>query len=95
LVGLQAMKKNKGAKAKAKSEASATKPIHEPNAGAGGIDLSPTEIWVAVPPERAQNSVRKFGAFTQDLLELVRWLLESGVRTVSQRRFNSPVNSPV
>jgi transposase len=83
LVGLQAMKKNKGAKAKAKSEASATKPIHEPNPDAGGIDLSPTEIWVAVPPERAQNSVRKFGAFTQDLLELVRWLLECGVRTVA------------
>lgn len=77
------MKKNKGAKAKTKSEATATKPIHEPNPDAGGIDLSPTEIWVAVPPERAQNSVRKFEAFTKDLSELVQWLVQCGVRTVA------------
>lgn len=73
--------KHKGAKAKPKSEA--TKPLHEPNPDAGGIDLSPTEIWVAVPPERAQNSVRKFEAFTKDLIELVQWLAECGVRTVA------------
>jgi transposase len=43
----------------------------------------PTEIWVAVPPERAQNAVRKFGAFTEDLKAIVQWLLESGVHTVA------------
>ena len=75
------MKKNKGAKTKTKSEGS--KPIHEPNPDAGGIDLSPTEIWVAVPPERAQNSVRKFEAFTKDLKELVQWLAQCGVRMVA------------
>jgi transposase len=73
--------KHKRAKSKTKSEA--TKPLHEPNPDAGGIDLSPTEIWVAVPPERAQNSVRKFEAFTKDLLELVQWLIECGVRSVA------------
>jgi transposase len=73
--------KHKGAKPKTKSQA--TKPLHEPNPDAGGIDLSPTEIWVAVPPERAQNSVRKFEAFTKDLIELVQWLVQCGVRTVA------------
>jgi transposase len=77
------MRKNKGAKAKTKSEATATKPIHEPTPDGCGIDLSPTEIWVAVPPERAQNSVRKFEAFTKDLSELVQWLVQCGVRTVA------------
>jgi transposase len=82
-VGIQTMKKNKGAKAKTKSEVTATKPLHEPNPDACGIDLSPTEIWVAVPPERAQNSVRKFEAFTKDLIELVQWLVQCGVHTVA------------
>jgi hypothetical protein len=46
--------------------------MQEPNSNAAGIDLSPTEIWVAVPPERAQNAVRKFGAFTKDLNAIVQ-----------------------
>jgi transposase len=75
------MKKNKGAKTKTKSQGS--KPIHEPNLDAGGIDLSPTEIWVAVPPERAQNSVRKFATFTKDLIELVQWWVPCGVDMVA------------
>jgi transposase len=57
--------------------------MQEPNSNAAGIDLSPTEIWVAVPPERAQNAVRKFGAFTKDLNAIVQWLLECGVHTVA------------
>jgi transposase len=73
--------KHKRAKSKTKSEGS--KPIHESNPDAGGIDLSPTEIWVAVPPERAQNSVRKFEAFTKDLIELVQWLVQCGVGMVA------------
>jgi transposase len=73
--------KHKRANSKTKSQG--TKPLHEPNPDAGGIDLAATEIWVAVPPERAQNSVRKFEAFTKDLLELVQWLAQCGVRTVA------------
>ena len=73
--------KHKGAKAKTKSQA--TTPLHQSNPDAGGIDLSPTEIWVAVPPQRAQNSVRKFGAFTRDLKALVQWLVDCAVRTVA------------
>src|SRR6202007_120802 len=80
-VGIQAMKKHKGVKTKTKSKPSKT--LHELNPDAGGIDLSPTEIWVAVAPERARNSVRKFEAFTKDLLELVQWLVQCGGRTVA------------
>src|ERR1700741_1092020 len=80
-VGIPTMKKNKGAKPKTKSEGS--KAIQEPNPDAGGSDLSPTELWVAVPPPGAQNSGRKFQAFTKDLLELVQWLVQCGVRTVA------------
>ena len=41
------------------------------------------EIWVAVPPDRAQNSVRKFDAFTRDLVAIVQWLVRCGVRSVA------------
>jgi hypothetical protein len=38
------MKKHK----KTKAEPEAPKPLHEPELDAAGIDLAPTEIWVAV-----------------------------------------------
>ena len=75
------MKKNKQAKAKAKSEAS--KPMAEQQPDAGGIDLGANEIWVAVPAERDQKPVRQFGAFTRDLMAIVQWLIQCGVRSVA------------
>lgn len=71
------MKKHKKTKPKN------TKPLHEPVADAAGIDLGATEIWVAVAPERCQLSIRRFGAFTQDLKALVGWLIECGIRSVA------------
>jgi len=71
------MKKHKKTKPKE------TKPFHEPIANAAGIDLGATEIWVAVPPERCQLSIRRFGAFTQDLKALVAWLVECGIGSVA------------
>src|ERR1700733_911101 len=71
------MKKHKKTKPKE------TKPLPEPVADAAGIDLGATEIWAAVPPERCQLSIRRFGAFTQDLKALVAWLVECGIRTVA------------
>jgi transposase len=73
------MKKHKKTKPKPKE----AKPLHEPVANAAGIDLGATEIWAAVPPERCQLSIRRFGAFTQDLKALVAWLVECGIRTVA------------
>jgi transposase len=77
--GNQTMKKHK----KTKPNPEAAKPLHEPKPDAAGIDLGATEIWVAVAPDRCQMPVRRFGAFTQDLLAILQWLLECGIRTVA------------
>jgi transposase len=47
-------------------------PVIRPNAA--GIDIGDTMHVVAVPPGRSNEPVRKFGAFTCDLLEIVKWL---------------------
>ena len=73
------MKKHKRLKTKSK----ATNPLHDPQPDAAGVDIAANEIWAAVPPERAEKSVRRFGAFTQELKELVKWLLDCGVRSVA------------
>jgi transposase len=73
------MKKHKKTKPKPKTN----EPLHKPVADAGGIDLGATEIWVAVPPDRCQSPIRRFGAFTQDLKALIAWLVECGIRTVA------------
>jgi transposase len=73
----------KEAQLKAKTKSEANKPIHEPDPNSAGIDMGAKEIWVAVPPDRAQNSVRKFDAFTRDLVAIVQWLVQCGVRSVA------------
>ena len=73
------MKKHKRLKTKSK----ATNPLHDPQPDAAGVDIAANEIWAAVPPERTEKSVRRFGAFTQELKELVKWLLDCGVRSVA------------
>lgn len=54
--------------------------IH-PNAG--GIDVGSRDIWVAVPPDRAGETTRRFATFTPDLYRLADWLVEGGVETVA------------
>jgi transposase len=73
------MKKHR--KIKTKSEAS--NPLHEPKPDAGGIDVGANEIWVAVPPDRTEEPVRRFGAFTRELKAIVEWLRDCGIRTVA------------
>lgn len=53
------------------------------HANAAGIDLGSREIWVAVPPDRAGETVRCFGAFTPDLQALADWLVEQQIDTVA------------
>jgi transposase len=52
-------------------------------ADAAGIDIGATEIFVAVPPDRATQNVRSFPTFTQDLYALAEWLEQCGVKTVA------------
>ena len=66
-----------GPKAKAKLD-----PLGIVHANAAGIDIGSREIWVAVPPDRAGETVRCFGTFTPDLESLADWLSACGVDTV-------------
>ena len=56
-------------------------PVLQPDAA--GIDVGASEIWVAVPADRAQPSVRCYGSFTCDLRSVAEWLRECGIRTVA------------
>jgi hypothetical protein len=53
------------------------------NPNAAGIDVASEEMWVCVPPDRVENNVRKFGAFTCDLHAIADWLTACGVTTVA------------
>ena len=56
-------------------------PVMRPDAA--GIDIGATEIFVAVPADRAAENVRSFPTFTQDLYGLADWLKACGVKTVA------------
>ena len=56
-------------------------PLINPNAA--GIDVGASEHYVAVPQDRDEQPVRRFGAFTEDLHALAQWLLQCGVTTVA------------
>src|SRR5438552_11553659 len=71
-----ARKRKKDAKQK-----NAMLPVMRPDAA--GIDIGATEIFVAVPADRAAENVRSFPTFTQDLYALADWLTECGVKTVA------------
>ena len=56
-------------------------PLIEPNSA--GIDIGATEIYVAVPADRAPQPVRKFETFTEDLHAAAKWLKECGIASVA------------
>lgn len=55
--------------------------VLEPDAA--GIDIGAEEIYVAVPPDRDEESTRKFNTFTRDLNALAEWLERCRIRTVA------------
>jgi len=50
---------------------------------AAGIDIGSQEHWVAVPEDRDEQPVRRFGSFTSDLHEIVDWLKKCKIKTVA------------
>ena len=48
-----------------------------------GIDAGSNEHWVAVPADRDEEPVRRFGTTTRELNDLARWLLTCRVRRVA------------
>ncbi len=55
--------------------------ITHPNAA--GIDIGSASHFVAVPPDRDEQSVREFASFTVDLHALADWLDACAVDTVA------------
>jgi transposase len=53
------------------------------NPNAAGIDIGSEEHWVAVPEDRDDQPVRRFGCFTSDLYALCNWLKKCGIETVA------------
>jgi transposase len=50
---------------------------------AAGIDVGASSHWVAAPPDSVEESIREFGAMTDDLNAMADWLLGCGVDTVA------------
>jgi transposase len=59
----------------------ADRPVLEANAA--GIDIGARELYVAVPPDRDPEPVRRFGTFTEDLRRMAEWLRRCGITTVA------------
>ena len=55
----------------------------EINPDAAGIDVGNAQHWVAVPPDRDTESVRRFECFTADLHALAEWLERCRIKTVA------------
>ncbi len=53
------------------------------NPDAAGIDIGGTFHFVAVPADRSETPVRRFGSFTKDLHDLAKWLKECQIKTVA------------
>ena len=53
------------------------------NMNAAGIDVGSEMHYVAVPEDRAEQSIRKFSYYTADLREMANWLKECGITTVA------------
>lgn len=53
------------------------------NAFAAGADIGAREIYVAVAVERCATPVRRFGTFTEELKQLVAWLVELKITTMA------------
>jgi len=53
------------------------------NHHAAGIDVGAAAHFVAVPADRDEQPVRRFGAFTEDLHQLADWLTRCGIETVA------------
>src|SRR5215469_11071147 len=52
---------------------------------AAGIDMGDESHYVAVPPERDSQPVRRFGCTTAELREMAQWLKQCGIQTVAMQ----------
>jgi transposase len=59
-----------------------TPPVVHPDAA--GLDIGATQVFAALPPERAEEPVRVFETFTEELQALAAWLKEHGITSVAR-----------
>jgi len=59
-----------------------TKNLERVNPNAAGIDIGAREHYVAVPEDRDEEPVRRFGCLTPDLHDMAKWLKACGIETV-------------
>jgi transposase len=52
---------------------------------AAGIDIGNESHYVAVPPSRDSQPVRRFGCTTGELKTMANWLKECGIRTIAMQ----------
>ena len=52
---------------------------------AAGIDIGNQSHYVAVPPTRDSQPVRRFGCITAELKAMAQWLKQCGIRTVAMQ----------
>jgi hypothetical protein len=76
-------KSSKKAKSQRSRERALLKKVH---LNAAGIDVGADTHWVAVPEDRDERPVRKFGVFTSDLIGLCEWLKVCQIQTVAMDR---------
>jgi len=57
--------------------------LEQINLNAAGIDIGAEEVYVAVPPDRDGQSVRRFATFTADFNQLAEWLKACRITTVA------------
>ncbi len=69
--------------AKRKRKEKTIKVLHILQPNAAGIDIGSTEIYIAVPEDRAQESIRHFGTFTEDLHEAAQWLKSCNIESIA------------
>lgn len=53
------------------------------NFHAAGIDVGDSEMYVAVPEDADEQSVRVFGTFTRDLVLIAQWLKQCHISTIA------------
>jgi transposase len=70
-----------GRNGKSKGEQAKALAMIEPNAA--GVDVGAAEHYVAVPPDRDEQPIRKFSAYTSALRALADWLASCGITTVA------------
>ena len=69
--------------AKRKKKGKTVKALHVLQPNSAGIDIGATEIYIAVPEDRAQESVRCFGTFTEDLHKAAQWLKSCSIDSIA------------